>query len=236
MGESIVRAESALVRLTAVRKSYSSTTGLIRVLQGVDLTIGRNARVAIVGPSGSGKSTLLNILGALDTTDGGEVMINGTDLSTLDSRERAKFRNHEVGFVFQMHLLLPQCTVLENVLVPSLIAEDPTIKSGAPERAKALLGEVGLGDRLDHFPDLLSGGERLRVALVRALVNRPSLILADEPTGSLDNQTADTIGDVLIRLNRNEGVTLVAVTHSERLAGRFDTVFRLENGVLTSCG
>ena len=225
-----------LIQLTGVTKEYASPGEPVRVLTGVDLTVERGARVAIVGPSGSGKSTLLNIIGALDTADSGEVSVNGREISGLDAASGARFRNREVGFIFQMHLLLPQCTVLENVLVPSLVAEDPVVRANAEEKAEMLLSSVGLTDRRDFFPGQLSGGERLRTAVVRSMINGPSVLLADEPTGSLDNETADTLADVLLTVSTKEGTTLIAVTHSDRLAGRFDTVYRLDNGTLAPCG
>lgn len=230
--------DAPAVRLEKVGKEYPSPAGgaPIKVLRGIELSIEPGARVAVIGPSGSGKSTLLNIIGALDTADSGSVVVGGREIGNLDAAARARFRNLEVGFVFQMYHLLPQCTVLENVLVPTLVADDPEIRSGAEGRAERLLGKVGLGDRLDHFPGQLSGGERLRAAVVRALINSPSIVLADEPTGSLDNETAGVLADVLLGVNGEEGVTLIAVTHSDRLAERFDTVYRLEMGVLRSCG
>ena len=224
---------SPLVQLNEVYKSYTTAAGPIQVLTGVNLKVERNKLVAIVGPSGSGKSTLLNILGALDSADSGEVLVNGADLAELSTAARANFRNRVVGFVFQLHHLLPQCTVLENVLVPSLVVEDPQARSGAKDRAMNLLSKAGLKGRRDHFPAQLSGGERLRAAVVRALINQPSLVLADEPTGSLDNITADTLADLLVEVNREENVTLIAVTHSERFAERFDTVYRLEKETLS---
>lgn len=227
--------EAPLVQLSAIEKSYTTAGNPVRVLSGLNLEVRRNDLVAIVGPSGSGKSTLLNILGALDTADSGNVLVNGYDLGRLDDAERARFRNLEVGFVFQMHLLLPQCTVLENVLVPSLIVPDPVIRSEAENRAMELLANVGLAHRRDHFPGQLSGGERLRTAVVRSLINRPSLVLADEPTGSLDNETSDTLADVLIEVNRDEQVTFIAVTHSDRFAERFHLVYRLDRGKLQPC-
>ena len=223
------------VFLSGVEKAYTSPSGRLPVLRGLDLVVEKGSSVAIVGPSGSGKSTLLNIMGALDNADSGDVQINGRDISGLDADARANFRNREVGFVFQMHHLLPQCTVMENILVPSLVVRNRERRAGAGERAAALLSRIGLAERSDYFPGQLSGGERLRTAVVRSLINSPSIVLADEPTGSLDNETADTLADVLLELNADDGTTLVAVTHSGRFAASFGTTYRLENGVLIRC-
>jgi predicted ABC-type transport system involved in lysophospholipase L1 biosynthesis ATPase subunit len=205
------------------------------VLRGVSLELGAGRSVAIVGPSGSGKSTLLNIMGALDHPTSGTVEIAGRSPAGMGDDALARLRNETVGFVFQRHLLLPPCSVLENALVPALATRrEATAEQVA--RARSLLAQVGLGDRLDHRPAELSGGECQRVAVVRALANRPSVLLADEPTGSLDEATASDLMDLLARLNREEGVALVVVTHALHLARRMDRVLRLHEGRLEAAG
>lgn len=188
--------------------------------------------VAIVGPSGSGKSTLLNIIGTLDHPTDGRVLLDGTDLSQLDDKKLAKIRNSQIGFIFQLHHLLPQCTVWENVLVPTLVESDRCGRSEA--RAHRLLKRVGLEERLSHRPGQLSGGERQRVAVVRALINNPKLLLADEPTGSLDHSSADNLAQLLVELNREEDVTLIVVTHSLPLTESMDRVLKLRDGEIKS--
>src|SRR5436190_9853657 len=200
----------------------------------ITLEIQRGESVAIVGPSGSGKSTLLNIIGTLDRPSTGQVLLDGKELSLLDDIQLATVRNREIGFIFQSHHLLPQCTVLENVLVPTLVNKDAALRNGAVERAKGLLDKVGLGARFTHRPGQLSGGERQRVAVVRALINQPKLLLADEPTGALDRASAQNLADLLVRLNREEGVTLVLVTHALDLARRMGSVLELRDGRLAA--
>jgi predicted ABC-type transport system involved in lysophospholipase L1 biosynthesis ATPase subunit len=221
-----------LLEAEHVAKRYGSPeSGAPAVLEDVNLSVREGEAVSVVGVSGTGKSTLLNVLGALDRPTGGSVRLDGRDLSELDETELAHLRNRAIGFVFQLHHLLPQCTALENVLVPTLAGG-----GGASEdtrgRARELLDRVGLGDHLDHRPGRLSGGQRQRVAVARALVNRPRLVLADEPTGSLDQQTADRLADLLVELNRDEGVAMVVVTHATDLASRMGRVLRLESGRL----
>ena len=197
-------------------KSFPTANHSLQVLQDVSLALGSGDSVAVVGPSGSGKSTLLQILGTLDRPDSGSVAIDGQNPFTLDDGELAKFRNQKIGFIFQDHHLLPQLTVIENVLVPTLAVGKP---SGEElEHAKGLIDAVGLGDRLGHLPSELSGGERERVAIARALMMKPSLILADEPTGNLDRKTADQVTSVLLNLQQTSGAILIAVTHSDALA------------------
>jgi len=227
---------SALLRLTEVSKRYESPTGAeaVSVLRDISIEIGRTESVAVVGPSGSGKSTLLNIIGTLDRPTSGQVLLDGQDLSRIDDIQIAAVRNRQIGFVFQAHHLLPQCTVLENVLVPTLANNDAALRNGAVERAKRLLEKVGLGGRLTHRPGQLSGGERQRVAVVRALINQPKLLLADEPTGALDRASAQNLADLLVQLNREEGVTLVVVTHALDLAKRMGRVLELRDGRLAS--
>ena len=227
---------SPLLRLTEVSKRYESPTDAeaVSVLRDISMEIGRAESVAVVGPSGSGKSTLLNIIGTLDRPTSGQVLLDGQDLSRIDDIKIAAVRNRQIGFVFQAHHLLPQCTVLENVLVPTLANNDAALRNGAGERAKRLLDKVGLGARLTHRPGQLSGGERQRVAVVRALINQPKLLLADEPTGALDRAWAQNLADLLVQLNREEGVTLVVVTHALDLAKRMGRVLELRDGRLAS--
>jgi predicted ABC-type transport system involved in lysophospholipase L1 biosynthesis ATPase subunit len=221
---------AAIVELTEVAKTYVSPGGAeTRVLRGVDLRIGQGESVAIVGPSGCGKSTLLNIIGTLDRATSGRVSLNGRDVAPLGERELSAIRSELVGFVFQLHHLLPQLSILENTLVPTLVREGG---AKAEERAKALLGRVGLSARLDHRPGQLSGGECQRAAVVRALINRPKLLLADEPTGSLDRESAASLSTLLSELNREEGVALVLVTHSAELAARAGRVVELRDGMV----
>jgi ABC-type lipoprotein export system ATPase subunit len=223
-----------MLELVNVAKSYQSPGGTERVcvLKGITLKVQKGRSVAIVGPSGSGKSTLLNIIGALDRPTAGRVLFDGKDLGKLDEPELARIRNREIGFVFQLHHLLPQCTVLENVLVPTLVDKNLVSKKEVQERAIALLNRLGLKDWLLHRPGELSAGQRQRVAVVRALINGPKLLLADEPTGSLDKDASKNIAELLVELNRSEAVTLIVVTHSDKLAGYMERVLELSNGVL----
>ncbi len=225
-----------LLKLSNVAQRYDSAAGPVTVLTGVSLEVARGESLAIIGPSGSGKSTLLNIIGTLDRPTGGEVTLAGQDLNQLDDRELAAVRNRRIGFVFQSHHLLPQCTVLENVLVPTLASPDADTRAGAPERAARLLKRVGLAERLTHRPGRLSGGERQRVAVVRALINQPELLLADEPTGALDHAAATQLAQLLLELNREEGVTLIVVTHALDLARKMGRVLELKDGKLYVSG
>jgi lipoprotein-releasing system ATP-binding protein len=217
-----------------VSKSYDSLDGSqpIFVLKEVSIELEQGQSLAIVGPSGSGKSTLLNIIGTLDRPTQGQVWLDGQDVSTLDETQLAAVRNQRIGFVFQAHHLLPQCTVLENVLVPTLPLQDQKRRAGAEDRARKLLDRVGLAPRLSHRPGQLSGGEKQRVAVVRAMINEPQLLLADEPTGALDRASARTLGQLLLDLNREEGVTLIVVTHALDLAKRMQRVLELRDGAL----
>lgn len=222
-----------LLKLINVTKRYAGVgDASVSVLAGIDLTVERGESLAIVGPSGSGKSTLLNIIGTLDTPTTGTVELEGQDLSQVRGAALAALRNRRIGFVFQAHYLLPQCTVFENVLVPTLATNNEVIRDGAPDRARRLLERVGLGQRLRHRPGQLSGGERQRVAVVRALINEPQLLLADEPTGALDRVSADQLGQVLLDLNRETRVTLIVVTHALSLAGRMERMLELRDGRL----
>jgi ABC-type lipoprotein export system ATPase subunit len=230
---------AALLNLVGVTKRYDSpgNTGSLTILDQVSLTVARGESLAIVGPSGSGKSTLLQIIGTLDRPTSGQVTLNGQDLNQLDDLQLAAVRNRQIGFVFQAHYLLPQCTVLENVLVPTL-AKPSTSTEGRVEpaetRATRLLKRVGLADRVTHRPGELSGGERQRVAVVRALINQPQLLLADEPTGSLDHASAQQLGQLLVELNHEEGVTVILVTHALELAQRMGRVMELKDGRLAA--
>jgi len=219
-----------LLKLENIKKTYPAPSGdnEVSILKNIDLEIAAGDSVAIVGPSGSGKSTLLNIIGTLDKPSSGRVFLQDQDITTLSEKEIAKIRNAEIGFIFQQHHLLPQCTVVENVLLPTLLSSN-TNTSG---RAKYLLDLVGLGDHLHHRPAQLSGGEHQRVAVVRALINNPKLLLADEPTGSLDHANSENLANILIDLNKKENVTLVVVTHSVDLANKMKIAYLLEDGKL----
>jgi lipoprotein-releasing system ATP-binding protein len=227
-------ASPPLCELRAVTKTFSGRGDADRtaVLGGVDLALAAGERLAIVGPSGSGKSTLLALLGGLEPPTSGAVLWHGRDLAALGERELARLRNRELGFLFQAHHLLPQLSALENALVPTLVRGAEALRAEREARARELLDVVGLGERLAHRPSELSGGERARTALVRALVNGPRLVLADEPTGALDAASAERLGELLVELNRREGVAVVVVTHSEALAARIGRVFELRNGRL----
>lgn len=218
-----------LAELRNVSKSYGASDS--PVLSGCNLQIADGETAAIVGPSGSGKSTLLNLLGALDKPDSGEVEVAGKLLAKLDATELAGFRNTAVGFIFQLHHLLPQCTVLENVLVPTL-AQKHLDRKLTTERARHLIEAVGLTHRLDHRPGQLSGGERQRAAVARALINSPKLLLADEPTGALDHANAERLADLLAEINQKEKVAIVMVTHARDLAQRMSRVLELREGKL----
>ena len=227
-----------LLSLTRVTKRYDAPgkAGALVVLNDISLDLTRGESLAIVGPSGSGKSTLLQIIGTLDRPTSGSVALNGQDLSVLDDQQLAAVRNRQIGFVFQSHYLLPQCTVLENVLVPTLATDEAVARDGASERAGRLLKRVGLGERMSHRPGELSGGERQRVAVVRALINQPPLLLADEPTGSLDQTSARELGQLLLELNHEEGVSIIIVTHARELAQRMGRVLELKEGRLVQAG
>jgi lipoprotein-releasing system ATP-binding protein len=234
-----------LLELANVCKRFQAPDGAsaLSILEGISLGINRGESVAIIGPSGSGKSTLLQIMGTLDQPSSGTVILQGKDITSLNEAGLAEVRNRRIGFVFQFHYLLPQCTVLENVLVPTLAGasskahqeSEPPNREPATARAERLLRRVGLGDRFSHRPGQLSGGERQRVAVVRALINQPQLLLADEPTGALDQSSAQALAQLLIELNREEQVALVVVTHARDLAQRMGRVFELKQGHLVGC-
>ena len=221
-----------MIEVRQLSKTYETPGENIRVLTDLDLTVAAGETAAIIGPSGCGKSTLLNLLGALDRPTSGTIKIGDQDISTLSEEQAATFRNHSLGFIFQQQHLLPQLTVLENVLVPRLAGDWQEPAAETEQRARQLLEKVGLAQRLDHLPWQLSGGEKLRTAVARALINRPKLILADEPTGSLDPASTDTVADLLLDLNRDQGVTLIVVTHNADLARRMSKTFELRAGKL----
>ena len=213
------------LQLSSVSKNY----GELKILQPTTFTLESGTSLAVTGPSGAGKSTLLYLIGTLDSPSTGTLLINGTDPFTLAEAQLARFRNRSIGFVFQDHHLLPQYSVLENVLMPTLAFKERD--ADTPQRALELLERVGLAHRLTHRPAVLSGGERQRVAVARALINRPTLLLCDEPTGNLDPNTAATIGALLFELQQQDDTILIGVTHNLELAARFDRRFELKEGV-----
>ena len=213
-------------------KEYPTPGDPLVIIRDVSFSLNRGQALAITGPSGSGKSTLLYIIGALEPPTSGTVSVNGQDPFSLDGAGVAAFRNRQVGFVFQDHHLLPQCSALENVLIPTMAAAPAHTGEDAGQRARQLLERVGLADRLDHRPAELSGGERQRVAIARALINQPPLVLADEPTGNLDRRTAETVADLLLELYQEENAMLVLVTHSLELAKCFPHRAELLDGGL----
>lgn len=221
-----------MIEAKNVSKVFETPGEDLRVLDGLDMSVGDGETAAVIGPSGSGKTTLLNILGALDRPTEGSVVIGGRDVGQLSETDASAFRNRSLGFIFQQHYLLPQLSVLENVLVPRLAGGWEESAATTEERARELLDRVGLGERLGHLPYQLSGGEKLRTAVARALVNRPKLVLADEPTGSLDPQSTGMVADLLLTMNAEQGVTLVVVTHNHELARSMGTVFELRGGKL----
>lgn len=218
-----------ILQLEQVTKWYESAPER-RILDGADLTVSAGERFAIVGPSGCGKSTLLNILGTLDDPSEGKVVIDGTETSGLNEVEIAKIRSQKIGFIFQLHHLLPQCTALENVLIPTLALADKPDPEDAAKRAKELFDRVGLSDKLNSQPSQLSGGERQRVAVVRSLINKPKLLLADEPTGALDEENATKLIELLVELNDSEKLALVVVTHDLDLAEKVGSIKTLRKG------
>jgi len=213
-----------LLEVRNLSKEYPTPRGALSVLSDISLTISREEAVAIMGPSGSGKSTFLHIIGALDTPTSGSVTLDGDNPFELDEKALATFRNHKVGFVFQDHCLLPQCSVLENVLTPTLVS---SANGDRTERARKLLDQVGLSERLDHRPAELSGGEKQRVALARALINEPLLLLCDEPTGNLDRKSAESVASLLRELHSQQKTILVVVTHSVELAAKFPVRYEM---------
>ncbi len=213
-----------MLKVENVSKEYPTPKGPLRIVSDVSLTLSRGDALSIMGPSGSGKSTLLYMMGALEPPSSGTVTLDGQNPFQLKEKELAAFRNQEIGFIFQDHCLLPQCSVIENVLTPTMVA---TRNGHESERAQALLAEVGLSDRLDHRPAALSGGEKQRVALARALIKKPQLLLCDEPTGNLDHKAADVVASLLFELHRQQETILVVVTHNAELASRFPLRYEL---------
>ena len=220
----------AFVAVTGLNKSYQTGTQQLHVLRDVEIEVAAGEMVAIVGASGVGKSTLLHVLGGLDRADAGSIRVNGTELRSLSDPALVEFRNRHVGFVFQFHHLLPEFDALENVEMPMRIARLPL--GDARQRALELLGRVGLSERVTHRPGMLSGGEQQRVAVARALVMRPALLLADEPTGDLDETTGDALHALLRDMHAEHGLTSVIATHNPRLAAACDRILRLEHGRL----
>lgn len=222
-----------VLELAGIAKAYNKgRAGEVTVLRAADLVLGQGEVVALVAPSGAGKSTLLHIAGLLDTPDAGHVSINGIDMTRLNDQARTSARRHDVGFIYQFHHLLPEFSALENIILPQLANGVPATEAEA--RALALLERVGVAPRAAHRPAALSGGEQQRVAFCRALANRPSLLLADEPTGNLDPQTSDQVFDVLMDLVRHTGMSALIATHNLALAKRMDRVLRLESGELVA--
>ncbi len=222
--------ESPALECRGLSKEFAEGANVLKVLRSVDLSIGAGERIAIVGPSGAGKTTLLQLLGGLDTATAGTVRIRGQDIANVDNAERGRIRNRYLGFVYQFHHLLPEFTALENVAMPLLVRREPFESVRA--RARGILERVGLGERLEHKPGELSGGERQRVAVARALVTDPAVVLADEPTGNLDRKTGDTVLDLMLSLNREVGASLVIVTHDPHIARRMNRVLRMSDGAL----
>ncbi|MBI9059465.1 MAG: ABC transporter ATP-binding protein [Labilibaculum sp.] len=223
-----------IVKLDKITKYYQNSGSAEKriILDDLSLAIEKGESIAIVGPSGSGKSTLLNVISSLDTVYSGNMIFDGQDLSKLNEKELANFRNRNLGFVFQSHHLLPQLNLIENVLLPFIPVKDKKLKKEAEKRALELLDFVGLSKQIHQRPGQMSGGECQRAAVVRALIHQPNLILADEPTGSLDKKSAEQLGDLLVDINEKQGVSLVVVTHSMDLAKKMKKMYQLENGKL----
>jgi lipoprotein-releasing system ATP-binding protein len=222
---------SNLLELREIRKSYGSGAGKVEVLKGITMTVAAGETIALVGASGAGKTTLLHVMGTLDLPTGGTVVFQGEDIFRRNETALASFRNRTIGFVFQFHHLLPEFTALENVMMPGMINRQKRCE--VEGRAEELLGKVGLSHRLTHRPTELSGGEQQRVAIARALLQSPALLLADEPTGNLDRKTSDEVNDVLRQLHHELGITLIIVTHNERLASSMGKIVQLEDGRIT---
>jgi ABC-type lipoprotein export system ATPase subunit len=223
-----------LLTLNNISKGFGSKSDSTyrSVLEDLSLEVREGERIAILGPSGSGKTTLLNLIGGLDYPDKGEVEFRGKDITGLSNAEMDRYRNQEIGFVFQFHHLLPQCTLLENVLVPTLINTEKSERAEKQERARSLMKRVGIWEYRSKLPGKLSGGECQRAAVVRAMINSPSILLADEPTGALDKENVEVMADLLMELNKEDGLTLLVVTHSIDLARRMGKTLEFKNGKL----
>lgn len=222
--------EENVLEVRNLHKYYTQGTERLHILRGLDLSVGKGERVAVVGLSGSGKSTMLHMLGGLDDIDEGSVILGGKNLATISEQEVCYVRNRYLGFIYQFHHLMQDFTALENVCMPLLIAG--ASRAAAKDKAHSLLDRTGLGHRLSHRPAQLSGGERQRVAIARALVNDPACVLADEPTGNLDEETAASVNDLMLQLSEESGISFVVVTHNHSLADRMDRTLRLHNGEL----
>jgi lipoprotein-releasing system ATP-binding protein len=225
-----------MLEVSNLSKAYQTPRGPLSIFSGVSFTLKRGDAAAIMGPSGAGKSTLLYIVGGLEHPTSGAVMLDGRNPFALSEKELAAFRNKSIGFIFQDHCLLPQCSVLENVLVPTLVSAPSRSRLGYVDRARELLSQVGLSDRLDHRPAELSGGEKQRVALARALIHKPLLLLCDEPTGNLDQASADVVASLLLELHQRQETILIVVTHSAELAASFPLRYELRNANLHPAG
>jgi lipoprotein-releasing system ATP-binding protein len=223
-----------IIELENISKNYDNTpeSGKKNVLDGISFTLKTNDFVAIIGPSGCGKSTFLNILGTLDKPSSGNIIINNENISFINENRLAEIRNRKIGFVFQLHHLLPQLNLIENILLPTLIVKDRKLKETAKSRAMELLKMSGLDDKIKQYPGQLSVGECQKTAVIRALINQPEIILADEPTGSLDQDAAGQIGDLLLKINKEQNVAVVVVTHSTELADKIGVVYKLSKGKL----
>lgn len=223
-----------MINLKQINKHYYNNSGTIKqeVLKDISMSIDAGDSIAIVGPSGCGKSTLLNLIGSIDRPTSGVIEFDGDDISQMSDKDLSTLRNKEIGFIFQMHHLLPQLTVLENALLPTLANSTKKDKNALNDRALQLLEQVGLKDKIHQFPGQLSGGECQRATVVRALINQPKLILADEPTGSLDQQSAEQVGDLLVKIQKEQNIALVVVTHSKELASKMKIHYSLVDGNL----
>ena len=222
----------AILRCAGLHKSFGPPEGRVQVLQGLDLEVARGEMVAVLGESGAGKTTLLHLIGAIDRPDAGQILYRGRDVTAAGPADRAAYRNRDLGFVFQFHHLLPEFSAMENAMMPLLIRGES--RGGCQPRVAAVLEELGLAGRLDRRPTELSGGEQQRVAIARAIAGGPGLLLADEPTGNLDERNAEVVFALLLELHRRRGMTTILVTHSERLAARCSRVLRMEHGSLTA--